>query len=107
MSDADGLLKVWKEVERLISSNAMHRKGFRLGEIGNDDFVLSQAEGEMQELRKAYDEYALCMVGSDRYVAMELGDLLGVLFHFAIRMGYTPETLSRLMMDKFSRRFSQ
>jgi hypothetical protein len=28
-----------------------------------------------------------------------------VLFHFGIRMGYTPETLSRAMLAKFKTRF--
>lgn len=98
---------VWKEIERLIHINARHRKGFRLAEIANDDFVLSQAELELRELQEAHQSYVNCVVGSDREVAIELGDTLGVLFHFAIRMGYTPESLSRLMLDKFKQRFTQ
>jgi uncharacterized protein YabN with tetrapyrrole methylase and pyrophosphatase domain len=96
----------WKEVSRLVRTNARHRKGFSLGEISCDKFVLEQAADEMKELQTALVRYEACITGTDQEVADELGDVLGVLFHFAIRMGYTPETLSRSMLAKFKQRFS-
>lgn len=96
----------WKEVSRLVRTNAKHRKGFSLGEISCDKFVLEQAADEMKELQDALIRYEACITSGDHEVADELGDVLGVLFHFGIRMGYTPETLSRAMLAKFKQRFT-
>lgn len=71
------------------------------------EFILSQAIDELEELRYAESRLQDCVVSTDSEVAKELADVLGVLFHFAIRMGYTPETLSRTMLAKFKERFSQ
>lgn len=95
----------WAEVKRLVSVNAQHRRGFRLAEIANNDFVLRQAEREMDELIDANERLDDGLCGTDQHVAEELGDVLGVLFHFGIRMGYTPETLARTMLAKFKQRF--
>lgn len=99
-----GLKDVWREVERLIRVNADHRKGFRTADV-KPEFIIDQAEKEFKELKDEMDRYVLCMVGSDRDVAIELGDLIGVLIHFAIKMGYTEESLSLLILDKFKKRF--
>lgn len=101
-----GFDPAWREVQRLIATNAKHRKGFSLRDVPDNRFVIDQARGEMDELSEALERHDACITGTDREIADELADLLGVLFHFAQRMGYTPETLTRTMLNKFRQRFN-
>ena len=86
--------KAWKKVQILISSNARHRKGFRLQEV-QLPFVLSQAQAEMDELKDAPDD------------PEEMADLIGVLIHYSIKQGWTLELLEILLIEKLNVRFSK
>ena len=84
---------VWKFIEELIAANAQHRKGFRLQRVASS-FVLAQAIEEMNELCNAPDDIE------------ELGDLFGVLIHYAIKKGWTIQQLEAAMFRKLKQRFS-
>ena len=86
------MIKAWLEVERLIEVNAKHRRGFYLQEV-RPPFILKQATGELQEL---------CVSPND---INELADLLGVLFHYAIKQGWTNDAIESAMLKKFKERF--
>lgn len=89
-----GMPTAWKEIERLISVNAAHRKGFNIGDVGTT-FILWQAKDEFNELF------------NDRTNPEELADLLGVLYHYAIKSGWTLQQLEALMLAKFKQRFTE
>jgi hypothetical protein len=84
----------WKEIERLIKVKAIHRKGFDISEV-QPLFILGQAIEEFGELSKDPDD------------ATELADLLGILFHYAIKKGWSMEALEILMLEKFANRFTE
>lgn len=86
--------RAWHKVEVLIRNNAQHRRGFRLQEIAIP-FVLEQAQLEMNELQHAPDDPA------------EMADLIGVLIHYSIKQGWTPELLESLLIEKLNIRFSK
>lgn len=85
--------KAWQEIERLIRKNARHRKGFKIGEV-QPPFIMGQAFSEFGELLRAPDD------------PVEMADLLGVLFHYCIKQGWSREQIQRLMLAKFAQRFS-
>lgn len=86
--------KVWSKIELLIKANALHSRGFRLGEV-ELPFVLSQAEDEFRELKDAPDDPS------------EMADLLGVLIHYSIKQGWTMEALESYLSEKLDLRFSE
>lgn len=86
------MLKAWEAVERLVAANAVHRRGFRLAEVG-PAFVLFQAVEELAELQEAPDD------------PEELADLLGVLIHYAQKKGWSMALLEDMMLSKFRVRF--
>lgn len=93
-TETSGMRIVWRELERLVSVNAQHRSGFRLGEVSTFK-VLHQAAGELLELAATPSD------------PMELADLLSILFHYAIRKGWAMADLERLMLEKLKERFTQ
>jgi predicted house-cleaning noncanonical NTP pyrophosphatase (MazG superfamily) len=86
--------KAWAEIERLIAVNARHRKGFNIADA-KPLFILAQANDELNELLES-------PANPD-----ELADTLGVLFHYAIKKGWTMEFLEKLMLNKFKERFAE
>lgn len=86
--------RAWSEIARLVRVDAQHRKGFRLSEI-TPAFILDQTQGELDELKAAPHD------------PEELADVLGCLFHYAFRMGWTPGQLEDLMLAKFAARFHE
>lgn len=104
ISASDGFSPAWKEVQRLVSVNARHRKGFRLRNLSCQE-ILGHVEGEFHELCNAVDRHDDGLTGTDSEVAGELADVLCVLFHLMTRFDYTPETLGRTMLDKLKERF--
>lgn len=88
------MTNAWNEICRLIDVRAVHRQGFVLADV-RPIFILGQAQGELDELKR------------DPQDPVELADLLGVLFHYAIKQGWTMEQLERLMLDKFKKRFTE
>lgn len=86
--------RCWNEAKRLLESNARHRKGFRLQEL-SEETVLSQAQSELNELKLSPDD------------PDEMADVLGVLFHYANKKGWTMEEIEQRMLDKFSIRFDR
>lgn len=77
----------------MIAGNFRHRKGFRLKDV-DLDFVLSQAVEEFQELRDSPDDPS------------EMADLFGVLIHYCIKQGWTPELIESLLVEKLNLRFT-
>lgn len=86
--------KAWNKVQSLIKANAQHRKGFRLQEV-KLPFILSQAQFEFDELKEQPDD------------PTEMADLLGVLFHYSIKQGWTIEFLESLLIEKLDLRFKK
>lgn len=68
------------------------RKGYKLGELTTDE-VLAYAACEMFELARAPDDVS------------ELADLLGCLFHYAQRKGWSMALIERELMRKLVLRF--
>lgn len=90
----EDMIIAWTEIERLIRVQAVHRKGFNLAEV-RPPFIIGQALEEMKELMASPDD------------PEELADLLGVLFHLAIKQGWSMSKIELLMLDKFARRFTE
>lgn len=86
--------KAWDKIQKLIDSNARHRKGFRLQEVSLP-FILSQSQDEMDELKDAPDDPS------------EMADLIGVLIHYSIKQGWSLEFLESLLIEKLDLRFSK
>ena len=104
---ANGFDPAWNECQRLLEVNARHRRGFRLREVPVPvSFVFDQASDELMELRKAITLWAT-ENGPQSDVRDELADVLGVLFHLALKLGFTPEQLTASMLAKFKQRFSE
>lgn len=85
--------KAFKKIRELISLKAVHRKGFTIAEV-RPVFILGQAMEEFRELLKAPDD------------PVEMADLLGVLFHYCIKQGWSEELIESYMLEKFALRFS-
>lgn len=83
----------WQVIEQLVRDNAKHRKGFRLADVSRDH-ILSSARDELTELQQA------------PYDITELGDLVSILIHYAIKNGWTQEALEQAMLDKLKIRFA-
>jgi hypothetical protein len=88
------MLRAWVEIERLIRVNARHRRGFRIAEV-EPSFILDEALAELQELRDAPCDLT------------ELSDLLGILFHYAIKQGWSIADIEAAMLEKFAIRFTE
>ena len=83
----------WRKVTELIAANAKHRKGFTLGKV-SPDFILAQATAELEELLLSPNDPG------------EVADLLGVLFHYCQKQGWTASRMQTLMLSKFEERFT-
>lgn len=86
--------RAWSKTESLITSNAKHRKGWRTQEM-DLPYLLKHATEELQELVDAPDD------------PTEMADLLAILFHYAIKQGWTMQFLESLMIEKMNLRFSE
>lgn len=84
--------KAWDEVARLIAAKAAHRSGFTIGQV-SDEFILNGAQLELNELKEAPND------------PVELSDLLGVLFHYAIKKGWPMPLLESCLLEKLAIRF--
>lgn len=100
--------RAWYEIIRLIDNNAKHRKGFRLGEV-DIQFVLENLAGEVEELFLAEksEEIAKCLGGLlvTEDCLSEAADIVGVIFHYCIKKGYTLEQLENQVLEKLKLRF--
>ena len=85
--------RAWAEIERLISARSIHRKGFCITDA-DPHFIIGQAIDEFSELIESPDD------------PVEMADLLGILFHYCIKQGWTADALEALMLEKFAVRFS-
>lgn len=83
----------WKVIEKLIKENATHRRGFKLQSV-SISFIISQARDELNELDLSPND------------PTEMADLLGVLFHYSIKQGWTLEQLEKLLLQKLAERFT-
>ncbi len=84
--------KAWDEIAKLVAANAVHRKGFTLGQV-SDEFILAGAQSELDELKQTPND------------PVELSDLLGVLFHYAIKKGWPLALLESCLLEKLAIRF--
>ena len=82
----------WEKDEQLVAGNALHRKGFRLGDV-TLEFILSHAQEELDELREDPDS------------VRELADLLGILIHYAVAKGWPMHYVEATILAKFKERF--
>ena len=80
-------------IRRLVAEDAKHRKGFRLSELGDND-ILSHAQDELNELR-------------EDHCVDELADVIGCLFHFAIKHGWTFDEIDTALQEKLKARFNK
>ena len=84
--------KMWKKIERMIATGAVHRDGFKLDEV-KLPFILEQARKELDELIKSPDDH------------IEMADLLAILIHYCIKQGWTMEVMESYMNEKLNVRF--
>lgn len=87
---------VWNEIQRLISVNARHRRGFTMQECDADK-TLDRSEDEFEEL----------IAANAAAKPMELGDTVSVLLYYAHCLGLTQHDLAELMLEKFKLRFTE
>lgn len=87
------MIKAWRTIEHLIEKKAVHRSGFEIAEV-RPLFIIGRMQGEMKELMNAPDDMS------------ELADLLGVIFHYAIKIGWKYEDIERQLLDKLDLRFT-
>jgi hypothetical protein len=85
--------KAWAKVRELIAKNARHRKGFLLSDTW-PEFIISQAIEELEELE------------ANPTNIDELADVFGCLIHYAIKQGWTEESLEQRIIEKLSQRFT-
>ena len=85
--------QAWDAVAAYAAANAKNpRKGYRLGELTTDE-ILAYAACEMFELARAPGDVS------------EMADLLGCLFHYAQRRGWSRELIERELIRKLALRF--
>lgn len=87
------MLFAWAEVERLVETGAVHRKGFRLSEV-KPQFILEHAQDELIELMNSPDDID------------ELADLFGCLIHYAVKKDWSEADLEAAILKKLEMRFS-
>lgn len=80
-------------VRDLHNANALHRKGFRLGEVAGQA-ILNYAMREIDELSDAPDDIE------------ELADIMNCLAHYAALKGWTRELIEAAMIRKMRARVS-
>ena len=85
---------IWNRIQELIAARAIHnRKNFDLAEV-RPQFIMGQAVAEFGELIQEPDD------------PEELGDVLSILLHYAIKKGWTLEDLEQRMLRKLDARFT-
>ncbi len=85
----------WVQIRYLTEKNARHlKKGWRLGEITPEQ-ELKDAAGEMVEL------------AGDPENVEEFADLLGCLFGYAIKKGWSISQVEDALLRKLSQRFEE
>lgn len=85
--------EAWDKVMEYWKSNAANiRKGYKLGEISNDQLLVHTLE-EMMELVRAPDH------------PDEMADVLSCLFHYCHRKGWTMSQIQHLIIFKLELRF--
>ncbi len=89
--------KAYEEIQRLVKVNALHRKGFRLGEMTERKIIL-HAASELNELYEATD---------DENALEEMADVFGCLFHVAIRRKFTLGMIEEKLLKKLKARLSE
>lgn len=87
---------VWNEIQRLISVNARHRRGFTMQECD-----------AVKTLDRADEEFEELIYASAAEKPMELGDTVSVLLYYAHCLGLTQNDLAELMLEKFKLRFTE
>jgi len=95
---SNSLDKVWEEVVRLHNSDAIiKRRGCKYGNV-KPDRVLQKAGEELLELATAKN---------DAHGMEEAGDLLAVIFHYCVVMGWNPEDISDGIFAKLKKRVKE
>ncbi len=89
---------VFREVERLVASRAVHRSGFVVADV-EPEFVFSNLLKECQELHMELD------IGTRETTRLEVADVLGVVLHLALKLGMSEGDLSDAVLAKFKERF--
>lgn len=90
---ASTLQKALDKIRALHDSNALHRKGWRMEDIGIED-VLAHLQEEVDELKEE---------PTDLY---ELADVMNNLFHIANLNGWSLQDIENAMIEKLELRFS-
>lgn len=89
--------QAYAEIQRLISIDARHQKGFRLSEVTEEN-RLRYAQGEISEMIRALD-------GTDEEQIDELADVLACLLHHAVRKQWTLQRIDAAILKKLAMRF--
>lgn len=102
--DEKPTLKAWGEIQRLVATNAVHRKGFALSHLPGA-VILHHAGAELAEL-KAADQSLFISDAQKRSAKLEeICDVFGCLFHYAQQQEFTPEEIDAELMRKLKLRF--
>ncbi len=88
--------KAYREIESYISVNALHRRGFRLGDMPAIDHVC-HARDEIDELIDA----------AESTQKEELADVFGCLLAFCVKKGWTLEEVEIELLRKLPLRLTK
>ena len=78
-------------------NNRTHRSGVKMKDMSTS-YLVSKAREELDEFEDSY-------VNGDQAELNELCDVLNILFHIAIKHGWTPKELGEMMIVKMNMRF--
>ena len=100
--------RVFEDCKYLIEKNALHRKGFRIGEQKPLDHIM-YGIGEIGELRQAEldaEIYTLVPEQHPAHQLEELADTINCLAFYAASKGFTPEQIEAECLRKLSIRLT-
>ena len=88
----------YKEIEQYRLTNRTHRSGVKMLDM-TTPYLVSKAREELDEFEDSYKD--------GEAELNELCDVLNILFHVAIKHGWSPKDLGDMMVTKMEMRFLQ